>query len=228
MPDIFATVDEAKAYSPSVAPSFMMTAGYSAAGDGGGALYKKVSTQPSHTGKFSITLSGGGGTIWYELAESNLSPEMFGAKGDGATNDAISINAALAFAAGGSLRFGRGKTYKCSATLAVPADVDMGGHGAVLDFSSLSINAPALNFAKGGAIRGATIKGPGSSGFVASSCGIKCSGMFKHNNVNGVGEPCSGHEDAAVPGREQNCDELHTSGVPGSRGQLGRHGQPYC
>ncbi|MFD1744061.1 hypothetical protein ACFSE1_01170 [Rhizobium helianthi] len=77
----FATLAAASAFSPAVAPDYIRTAGYSAAGDGGGALYKKVASGPSHAGKFSITLSGGG-TAWYELANGQpIYAEMFGAVG---------------------------------------------------------------------------------------------------------------------------------------------------
>lgn len=57
--------------------SFLRTAGYYVPGDGGGALYKRVATQPAHAGKVQ---SADGG--WWELAASRLSPRMFGAKGD--------------------------------------------------------------------------------------------------------------------------------------------------
>lgn len=59
------------------------TAGYYAAGDLGGALYKKVLTQPSHNGKIQ---SADG--AWWAIAETVLNPLQFGAKGDGTTDDA--------------------------------------------------------------------------------------------------------------------------------------------
>jgi uncharacterized cupin superfamily protein len=57
-----------------VALAYLMTAGYATAGDGGGALYKRVGSEPSHNGKFQDA-SG----AWFELAESRVYPEMFGA-----------------------------------------------------------------------------------------------------------------------------------------------------
>lgn len=57
--------------------NYVRTAGYYTVGDGGGALYKRVSGQPSHAGKVQ---SADG--AWWELAASRLSPRMFGAKGD--------------------------------------------------------------------------------------------------------------------------------------------------
>lgn len=70
--------------------SHIRTAGYSAPGDGGGALYKRVVTEPAHAGKVQ---SADG--AWWELAESVVRPEMFGAKGDGETDDTASIQDAL-------------------------------------------------------------------------------------------------------------------------------------
>lgn len=70
-------------YHPVAAPDALRTAGYSAAGDGGGALYKKVVTEPAHAGKLSITLADGTTVVWYEIAESILTERMFGAPCDG-------------------------------------------------------------------------------------------------------------------------------------------------
>lgn len=81
-----ATVAEATAYAPVAAPSIIRTGGHTTAGDGGGALYKKVASEPSHAGKFSITLSDAVTVVWYEIAERVLTERMFGAPGDGDWN----------------------------------------------------------------------------------------------------------------------------------------------
>lgn len=76
----FATKAAAEAYAPITAPAFIRIEGYSDAGDGGGALYENVaSSEPSHGGKFSITLADTVTTVWYELQTSVVRPEMFGA-----------------------------------------------------------------------------------------------------------------------------------------------------
>ena len=64
------------------APLFIRTNGYTTVGDGGGALYRKTSpnTEPSHAGKFSVTVAGI--PIWYELVEKVVTLEMFGGKPD--------------------------------------------------------------------------------------------------------------------------------------------------
>lgn len=61
---------------------FVETAGYYSPGDGGGALYKKVSSEPSHMGKFQ---SADG--AWWELYEQMISVRAFGAKGDAISDD---------------------------------------------------------------------------------------------------------------------------------------------
>jgi hypothetical protein len=59
-------------YHPLVEPDFIRTAAYAVAGDGGGALYKRIAaddaTIPASC-KFSITLSGSGTVVWYKLAK---------------------------------------------------------------------------------------------------------------------------------------------------------------
>lgn len=63
---------------PSV--NFIRTAGYSTAGDGGAALYKRVASEPTHAGKVQ---SADG--AWWELAERVVNYAMFGADLTGAT-----------------------------------------------------------------------------------------------------------------------------------------------
>lgn len=72
-----ATIAEAEALTPDVAPDYIRTAGYAAAGDGGGALYKKVASEPAHAGKFSLTLSDGVTVVWYELPRIVADPMAF-------------------------------------------------------------------------------------------------------------------------------------------------------
>lgn len=62
------------------------TNGYSTAGDGGGALYKRVGSEPSHAGKVQ---SADG--AWWELAEHFINPLMFGAIGNGVADDAAPV-----------------------------------------------------------------------------------------------------------------------------------------
>lgn len=69
-------------YHPVSPPNIIRTSGYYAFGDGGGASYKKVSSEPSHAGKMSISLQDST-VVWYEIADAYLTLRSFGAKGDG-------------------------------------------------------------------------------------------------------------------------------------------------
>ena len=100
----FDTLAAAQAYAPSTAPNFIQTAGYSAAGDGGGALYKKVAAEPSNPGKFFITLDDGATVVWYEVlpdADGYFHTLAFGCAGDDdgttGTDDAAVIQAIADF-----------------------------------------------------------------------------------------------------------------------------------
>lgn len=73
----FSDKPSVEVYVPVTAPDFVRLAGYTVAGDGGGALYKRVSSEPSHAGK----VRDGAGN-WYELAEFEVDQFAFGAKGD--------------------------------------------------------------------------------------------------------------------------------------------------
>jgi hypothetical protein len=69
------------------------TAGYAAPGDGGGAIYNVVGSEPSHAGK--IALAGG---KWGELAYDGVANvRAFGAKGDFTANDLPAFQAAHAY-----------------------------------------------------------------------------------------------------------------------------------
>jgi len=66
------------------------TSGYYVPGDEGGGKYRRVTSEPSHGGKIQ-SFDG----AWWELAESRPSIKMFGAKGDGLSDDAPALGNAL-------------------------------------------------------------------------------------------------------------------------------------
>lgn len=95
---VFTTLAVAEAYSPAVAPDYIRLEGRAAVGDGGGALYKKVVSEPSHGGKFFITLDDSVTVVWYEIAETVLRPEQFGELGVNAASDTAIFQTAFAVA----------------------------------------------------------------------------------------------------------------------------------
>lgn len=93
----FSTVAEVQSrHIPPVLDS-IRTEGHYSPGDGGGALYKRVTTEPDHAGKIQ---SADG--AWWVIAESVLNIRQFGAKGDydpenrTGTDDTAAFNAASA------------------------------------------------------------------------------------------------------------------------------------
>ncbi|MEM7239212.1 MAG: hypothetical protein AAF501_15510, partial [Pseudomonadota bacterium] len=85
LPD-FATFTDAAAAAPT--GSFLRTAGRNAPGDRGGALYVRVPSDPGHAG--TLTASDG---AFFDLAMQRVTPVMFGAAGDGSTDDAAPLQA---------------------------------------------------------------------------------------------------------------------------------------
>jgi len=72
--------------------TYIRTAGYYAPGDKGGALYKKVGSEPSHAGKIQ-SFDG----AWWEISEGVTDPRMFGARIDDTTNDRPALAAWAAY-----------------------------------------------------------------------------------------------------------------------------------
>jgi hypothetical protein len=77
-----------------VLANYITTMGYAAVGDGGGALYKRVGSEPAHGGK----VQSADGAWWELVADGqDINVRMFGAKLDNVTDDAAACIAACAF-----------------------------------------------------------------------------------------------------------------------------------
>lgn len=70
--------------------NFLRTDGYNSPGDGGGAGYIRVATEPTHAGK--IQSQDG---AWWEIAGKRLNPNQFGAIGNGVADDAAAVAACV-------------------------------------------------------------------------------------------------------------------------------------
>lgn len=98
---IYATVTGMSTLSIPANINALRVTGYSAAGDGGGALYKKVGSEPSHAGKFKTE-----GGDWWEIAEGQDSTaDMLGAAGDEITDDSAAVESAIALRSATSRRY---------------------------------------------------------------------------------------------------------------------------
>lgn len=88
----FDTVSAVNSATIDAAVNHIRTAGYSAAGDGGGGLYNRRAGLPSHNGYIT---SNSGSVIW-ELADPNPSVLQLGAVGNGIANDTTAFSNAVA------------------------------------------------------------------------------------------------------------------------------------
>lgn len=84
--------------------------GYTTAGDGGGALYKRVSSQPSHQGRIQ---SADG--AWWELSENVVNPMMFGADSTGVADSSTAFQNCYDYnTTGVDVRLNTAHNYKIS------------------------------------------------------------------------------------------------------------------
>lgn len=75
--------------------SFVRTAGYTAPGDGGGALYARVAIEPAH----NLKIRSADGAYWELVAEGGIVTEkQAGGVGDGVADDTAAIQNAIDFA----------------------------------------------------------------------------------------------------------------------------------
>ena len=90
---------------PLVVDALQLT-GYTTVGDGGAALYKRVVAEPSH----ALKVQSADGA-WWEGAVVFMTPEMFGAVGDGTTDDLTKLQDMFDCTVSNTIIFGTGKTY---------------------------------------------------------------------------------------------------------------------
>jgi hypothetical protein len=126
----FDNVAAATAYHVVNAVNEIQVFGYTTAGDGGAASYKRVAVAPSHSG----AIHSADGT-WWEIAEPQLRPQMFGAIGNGVALDHVAINNMLetAFQQGGVDCWSDPATYATAAPIIIKRGVYFrANHGYVI------------------------------------------------------------------------------------------------
>lgn len=179
----------------SAARDSLRTAGYADAGDGGGALYKRVAVEPAHAGKIQ---SADG--AWWELAEKVVNPRMFGAVADAdpvaytGTDDATAINNALVFInslpTGGAVELLPGY-YLANVQIEMLSKVEFVGRGGwIINAPGVSVHTISAAGQSNFKIHGLNID-QGGSGQVGGTHGIRCSGgcsdyEVTHNYVKNV------------------------------------------
>ncbi|MGI2031939.1 SGNH/GDSL hydrolase family protein [Rhizobium panacihumi] len=127
----FATeADFAAASIPWPAINLVRTGGYHSIGDGGGHLKKRIAVPAPVMPWHSQDANGG----WWEVAEVVPTLEMFGAKGDGVTNDTYARDSALAFA-------GRNGTVHLTDEKTFLVDYDGNGQGASFEGGGAIVTA---------------------------------------------------------------------------------------
>jgi hypothetical protein len=113
----------------------LLCAGYAARGDRGQALYVRREAEPRHGARFRSRDGA-----WWELAENSLNPFLFGAKGDGRSDDSAAIQAMFDYVAAQRTPFPiqfLGARYRLATGLTLPTvpvfvSLDIDGGGAVL------------------------------------------------------------------------------------------------
>jgi len=142
----FDTVAIASASAIDISVNHIRTAGYYAAGDGGGALYKRAASIPAH----GAYLTSNSGTVIWEFAEEDPNVKQFGAKDDVSFNSAPAIQAAIDYVEaknGGTVHLGRG-IYRIEATLNMNATVAVKllgfGNDGIHDIAGTAVAATSL------------------------------------------------------------------------------------
>ncbi|MFO7855939.1 MAG: glycosyl hydrolase family 28-related protein [Paracoccaceae bacterium] len=121
----------AEALSPAPGVAAIRVLGREAAGDGGGALFVRAAAEPDHAGKLR-TADG----TWWRIAGETLSPRMFGAAADGATDDTAAFAAAADAAGrlGAALVGAPSETYRLTAPVPLLHDgLRLEGRGARIE-----------------------------------------------------------------------------------------------
>jgi hypothetical protein len=114
--------------------SYIYIGGYYAVGDGGGGYYKRVTSMPAHRGR--IQTAGG---IWWELTGDYVKPEMFGAIGDGISDDTTSLISASDAGVGIKAELLFTQKYLAITDIAITPRIHFSEHGGLKAASGIEV-----------------------------------------------------------------------------------------
>lgn len=125
------------------APCTRSTKGYYSVGDGGAATYSIVNKKP--TGSFERIADG----LWAQIAITEeltkVNPQMFGAYGDGKTNDSTALTRAINFASENNLTLELLESNYYTKQITVFDNVNVQSNNAKISYYGLTQHAPAVN-----------------------------------------------------------------------------------
>lgn len=178
--------------------AWLLTAGYAAAGDGGGSMYKTaVGTGPGN-------FQSADGQWWQPVSQPVMSVKIFGAVGNGVADDTVACQAAITYMAnqnGGTVWFSAG-TFLISSTLSITANaiilsgIDEGG------FHDTGTFVTGASILKWGGAGGGTMLNITAQGGTQRLLGNGCTGIYFSpgagcaNGIN-LASVCSGRYDVA-------------------------------
>jgi hypothetical protein len=154
--DIFDTMTDAEAATVAAGQNTVLTGGYAIAGDGGGALYRRVAAEPAHNGKFQ---SADG--AWWELSEKPADIRMFGASttASAATN-AAAVNGALAYS---QLVVAPPGVFDVGATIFIPFRTTLRGAGRQQTFLNKTFNGDMVSLGSAANLEDIALLGNGTT-----------------------------------------------------------------
>lgn len=239
----FATRTQAAATRIARSIQAVQVEGYSSAGDKGAALYRRVSSQPSHSAAFQSRDGA-----WWELSEAVPTPFMMGAKGNGVTDDTTILQAYFDYAlANFSMAAIPAGTWLISAPIAIVEKFGcrifgLGGRSKCTIMQSadnqpiFTISAPTSSLSHSHTFQGitATWSTVGSSTKTSRNL-IKClgTGDFFNSIVSDIGFS-NGHYVISSPSGGMltwgiNCHDWFISSTTGGIVQFrGSAGEPNC
>lgn len=147
------------------AGQFVETGGYYTKGGGGAAKYLIVAPQAAD-GYGDHVLANGNVSV-LQVDGKAVTPEVFGATGDGNTDDTPPIQALLSSGISAELVFTKGKTYIANDLTAV-STVHISGYGALIKRADSQLNSVYVLSLEGG---GSTLKGLNIDGNATNNIG---------------------------------------------------------